>query len=126
LTYKPIKDPQYLAASGTCTTDSLTHVVALAPDRTGYWWGGYQAAIPDTSGGTREIQLHMDGLGNLYNASWDEGGSEHMYVNHVGIHSYFGLIGPGNIFRAYANKAGGGNFTITLFLMFIPSMAYPH
>ena len=124
MTYIPLPDPGYISANGTCTTDSVQHVVALAPTRTGWWWAGYQAAIPNSGGGEVVIRIDMDGVGTLYQATADESTGS-MYINHMGIHAAPGYIGPTNILRAYASKALHNAFTITLFLVFVPSKAYP-
>lgn len=130
MTWIPIPAPTYLQANGTCTTDYEANVVALAPNRTGYWWGGYQAAIPNSGGGQITVRLQVDGINaNVYSAAADESGGEAMYINHMGIHLWggdIGVMGPGNALRAYANKAGHGNFEIYIFLVFIPTRAYPH
>jgi hypothetical protein len=125
MTFLTLPTPGYISASGTCTTDGLAHVVALAPNRTGYWWAGYQAAIPGSGGGQLVIRLDLDGVGTLYTGTADESGSETMYINHMGIHyMYNGVLGPGNVLRAYGAKAGRSNFDIGLFYVFIPSQGY--
>jgi hypothetical protein len=130
MTYQYIPDPTYISAYGECNQDSEMNVVALAPNRTGYWWGGYQAAIPQSSGFQITVRLQIDGISaNIYTGTADEGGEEWMYINHMGIHMWggnYGLMGPGNALRAYASRGGHGTFGITLFLIFIPTVGYAY
>ena len=82
-------------------------------------------AVPGSGGGVITVRADMAGVGTFYNGTADEGGSETMYINHMGmVYFYPGLLGPGNIFYLYVAKAGRPNLTATQFLTWLPTESY--